>query len=397
MPLVRDSSQRIPALDGVRAVAMLAVVMCHLVWPNPTLHFDLIDRVMVNGWIGVDLFFVLSGFLITGVLLDARDGPGYFKNFYARRALRIFPIYYLFCVGVFIMIPFGSWLFVQSLTQAGVRTIAHQSWYWTYTVNVLQTLHPHDEWFHTGHLWSLSVEEQFYLVWPAIIWFTPRRRIGGVCLAIMIVAPALRVWTVLTQAEPLGAYVLTPMRADALAAGALVAVLARSDTGTAVLRRVYPWAGLASLAIVAPLLAVYGADVQHPAISTAGYSLNALVFAALIAWVVDGGGPRRFLEHRVVRRIGQVSYGGYLYHLPVIGIASPLRDRLHAFGAASVFHMAVAHVAWVSFVMITTLIVATVSYRWIETPFLALKVRFAGSDAHRPPPALTPTATAAVG
>jgi len=371
-------------------------VMCHLVWPDPTLHFDLVDRVMINGWIGVDLFFVLSGFLITGVLLDARDRPDYFKNFYARRALRIFPIYYLFCVGVFIMIPFGSWLFMRSLTQAGVRTIAHESWYWTYTVNILQTLHPRDEWFSTGHLWSLSVEEQFYFVWPAVIWFTPRRRIGAVCLAIIALAPALRVWTVLTQAEPLGAYVLTPMRADALAAGALVAVLARSTEGTAFLRRIYPVVGLASLAIVAPLLALFGANVQHPAISTAGYSLNAFVFAALIAWVVEGRGPQRFLEHRMVRRIGQVSYGGYLYHLPIIGIASPLRDRLHGFGAGGVVHMTIAHMAWVSFVMMMTLAVATISYRWIETPFLELKDRFAAPDGARAVRSLTPGATAAV-
>jgi peptidoglycan/LPS O-acetylase OafA/YrhL len=243
----------------------------------------------------------------------------------------------------------------------------------------------------------LSVEEQFYLVWPAVIWFTPGRRIAAVCVAIIALAPALRVWTVLTQAEPLGAYVLTPMRADALCAGALVAVLARSTDGTAILRRIYPVVGLASLAIVAPLLAAFGANVQHPAISTAGYSLNAFVFAALIAWVVDGRGPRRYLEHPVVRRIGQVSYGGYLYHLPIIGISSPLRDRLHAFGAEGVAQMMIAHVAWVSFVMIMTLTVATISYRWIETPFLALKDRFAAPDGGRPVRSFTPRTTAAVG
>jgi peptidoglycan/LPS O-acetylase OafA/YrhL len=98
----------------------------------------------------------------------------------------------------------------------------------------------------------------------------------------------------------------------------------------------------------------------------------------------------------VLRRIGQVSYGGYLYHLPIIGVATPVRDRLHAFGTASVLHMAVAHVAWTALVLSTTLIAAVASYRWIETPFLELKGRFSGTPARAEDHPLASTETATV-
>src|SRR4051812_16744922 len=114
-PLVADRSHRIPALDGLRGVAMLAVVCCHLIFPSATFEFDLFDRIVIRGWLGVDLFFVLSGFLITGILIDTRGEAGYFKSFYARRALRIFPIYYLMLVVLFVWIPFGSWYFVHGM------------------------------------------------------------------------------------------------------------------------------------------------------------------------------------------------------------------------------------------------------------------------------------------
>src|SRR4051812_27847692 len=107
--LVSDTSRRVPALDGVRGAALLAVVFSHLIWPTATFRSDVIDRVLINGWIGVDLFFVLSGFLITGILIEAKESEalaGYFRNFYARRALRIFPIYYLFLIVLCVWIPF---------------------------------------------------------------------------------------------------------------------------------------------------------------------------------------------------------------------------------------------------------------------------------------------------
>ena len=382
-PLVKDSSERIPALDGLRGLAMLAVVGCHLVWPDPTLHFDRIDRVLVNGWVGVDLFFVLSGFLITGILIDSRDRSGYLRTFYTRRALRIFPIYYLLLVVLFIWIPFGEWWFAHGLSGEYQSLAANQRWYWTYAVNVMQARQPRAEWFWTGHLWSLSVEEQFYLVWPAVVLLVSRRRLALACVAAIVGAFALRVWWVLTQPEALGAYVLTPMRMDSLAAGALVATLARSERGSQWLRRTYRWIGASALAVLLPLHALHGADLQNVWMTTAGYAMNALGAATLIVWLIADPRPRAWLEWRPLRAAGRVSYGAYLYHLPLIGLMVPLRDRLQAFASGGTISSVAAHGAWIATILVLTLLVASASFRWIERPFLELKTRRAGVMATR--------------
>ncbi len=373
-----SSRDRVPALDGLRGVAMLAVVSCHLVFPSAALQFDWLDRVLVNGWVGVDLFFVLSGFLITGILIEARQRPRYFRDFYARRALRIFPIYYLFLVGLFIWIPFGGWVIGRAAPWQYGQVAAHQSWYWTYTVNILQARSAFTDWFSTGHLWSLSVEEQYYLVWPAIILFVPSRRLPTACVAAFVTAIALRWWWVATHDHLLGAYVLTPLRMDSLAAGAFVATLARTTRGTAVLRRWYRPIGLLALAIALPVQGWLGADLQNRWVVLVGYSANAVAFAAGIVWLLDDSRVRRPFETNGLRRIGRISYGGYLYHLPLIGLCAGLRSRLVVFGAHGLPELMLAHMAWITGMVSLTIVVASLSYRWIETPFLALKDRFSG-------------------
>ncbi|MEO7084213.1 MAG: acyltransferase [Gemmatimonadaceae bacterium] len=373
--LVNDRSERIPALDALRGIAMLAVVACHLVFPSATSQFDAIDRVMINGWIGVDLFFVLSGFLITGILIDTRDDGRYFRNFYLRRALRIFPIYYLLLVVLFVWIPFGSWVFAHGMSGEYGQLHAHQSWYWTYTVNILQERSSNLDWFWTGHLWSLSIEEQFYLVWPAIVLVIPRRHLALACAIAFVAAVGFRAWWVATHVHRLGAYVLTPMRMDSLAAGAFVAAMARTASGTRALRKLYRPIGLIALAVALPLLAVYGSDLQSLPMSVPGYSLNAVVFAAAIVWLLDDPRPRRWLDSKFLRRIGRVSYGSYLYHLPLIGVCVALRTRLMNFGDAGGLARIAAHTVWVSSVVALTLVVAAISYRLIEKPFLDMKNR----------------------
>lgn len=371
---------------------MLAVVCCHLVWPTLTGSFDWVDRVLVNGWIGVDLFFVLSGFLITGILIDARGAPRYFRTFYARRALRIFPIYYLFLVAVYIWVPFWSWLTFHGESGPYVQAASHQSWYWTYTVNILQARSSISDWWYTGHLWSLSVEEQFYLVWPAVVLVVPRRRLPVLCLAAMALAVMLRFWWAATHQRMLGAYVLTPLRVDSLAVGALVASLARTGDGTALLRRWYRRVGLVALAVALPVQVWFGSNLQDRWVVLVGYAANAVVFAALIVWVLDDARPRRRLEFPGLRRIGRISYGGYLYHLPLIGACAALRLRLVSFAGNGTGAVLVAHALWIGSVIALTILVASISYRWIETPFLDAKDRLwlepplpsaAGADGRR--------------
>jgi peptidoglycan/LPS O-acetylase OafA/YrhL len=377
--LVVSGRERMPSLDGLRGIAMLIVVGCHLIWPSATFHFDWIDRVLINGWIGVDLFFVLSGFLITGILLDARDGPRYFRNFYARRALRIFPIYYLFLVALFIWLPFGSWITLRTLPWQYTHMASHSAWYWTHTVNILHARTEVTEWFHTGHLWSLSVEEQFYLVWPALVFIIPRRRLPLACLLVCAIALLARVWWVATHDRLIGAYILTPLRMDSLAFGALVAALARSADGSTFLRRWYRPIGLSALAVALPVQVILGADLQNRWVIIVGYAANAIVFAAIIVWLLVDARPRKRLEWAPLRSVGRVSYGGYLYHLPLIGLCTPLRSRLIAAAGDNVVSITAAHVAWIGGMIALTIVVASISYRWIETPFLELKERFAST------------------
>jgi len=197
-----------PALDGLRGIAIL-LVLAH--------GFDVIqtrggpghdvDLVLDVGWIGVQLFFVLSGFLITGILLDTRSSPHYFRKFWVRRALRIFPLYY----GV---------LLVAAL-------FGHGSIYlWTYTNNFATAFGHGDPTF--PHFWSLAVEEQFYLLWPLVVWLVARRGVVALSVALSALAIASRIYARHRWGYE-AAYEFTPCRMDALAIGAGTAALIRSD------------------------------------------------------------------------------------------------------------------------------------------------------------------------
>ncbi|MBD0321145.1 MAG: acyltransferase, partial [Gemmatimonadetes bacterium] len=178
----------LPALDGLRGVAVALVVLLHFtlfVPAGPVESF--FSRGVGTGWMGVDLFFVLSGFLITGILYDSRDSPAYFRNFYARRSLRIFPLYYAYLFAIFAVLP---------RVQAGAAGPAEESariWVWTYLSNVLFA---RGGWEvmpgHTTHLWSLAVEEQFYLLWFAAVVMAPRRWLLPTIVGCLVVAPIFR-------------------------------------------------------------------------------------------------------------------------------------------------------------------------------------------------------------
>ena len=200
------------ALDGFRGLAIIGVML---------LHF----RLMSSGWVGVQIFFVLSGFLITSILLADRHLPfgAYLKRFYWRRTLRIFPLYFGYLA-----------IFTIAFVLAGVP--AHFDGYWpflyTYTFNYLLLLPSYNVGTFFGHLWSLSIEEQFYLLWPALVYLLSPRAFRWVILALIALAPAIRVVTAAilhgTSDAPgyLGRniYGLTFCQLDAFAAGAAVAV-----------------------------------------------------------------------------------------------------------------------------------------------------------------------------
>ena len=266
---------RVPELDGLRGVAVLLVLFHHFVIYSGITGDVVVDRVVSTlasyGWVGVDLFFVLSGFLITGILYDTKTQPGYFRNFYSRRALRIFPLYFGFFALSLLAAP------VLLSPDDGQKLVDMQGWYWTYMTNIEVVMA--GQWpapQHLNHFWSLAIEEQFYLIWPMAVLALSHRHLVRLAVGCMATALLLRI-TAPFGMSALDAYVLLPTRMDSLAAGALVALLVRSDNG---LRALKAWSlpGIAMSAILLVLLAGLEGrpDASDRLVVIFGYPLIAL-------------------------------------------------------------------------------------------------------------------------
>ena len=325
------------------------------------------------GWIGVDLFFVLSGFLITGLLLDSRSSVSYFKNFYARRTLRIFPLYYACLL---------TWIVVAPLLDPSspVRKEAlavmsrDQLWYWTYLSNWKMGFD--NRWPPMGIsvYWSLAIEEQFYLVWPAVVLLLTTRVLRRVCVGIIAVAFAIRMIQVAAGASPLLVYVGTFSRMDGLAAGALASILLRDPLEREWAQRLAPWLctfGAVSLVGVWIWIGVF--SEFHPLMQTVGFSALALTFGSLIVEAVTPGSRVGDLFRTpVLRFFGKYSYAMYLFHETLtLQIVPNLPHQWIIPGemGAQVTRLVVS--------MSATVTLAWLSWHLLEKHFLALKPRFA--------------------
>ncbi|MFN8669151.1 MAG: acyltransferase [Gemmatimonadaceae bacterium] len=375
--LVRGRLGHSPVLDGVRGLAIVLVFLVHFkfrTWSTPLDAF--VDGIFRSGWMGVDLFFVLSGFLITGILLEGRSGPRYFRNFYLRRLLRLFPVYYLTLAVLFLVLP----RVLQPPPAELVALVPHQGWYWLYAVNVFQVRsHGTMSYFNTLHLWSLSVEEQFYLLWPMVVRLTTASSLLVTCVIAIVAAFAIRVGLIASGGSAWAAYSLMPARMDALAVGACVAILARDTAGSARLRRWWRPVALVALAGVLGLI-VWKRQYHEDdlAVLTLGYVLNALVFGAGLTGILDSPTLAIFrpFHWRWLQWIGKVSYGAYVYHLLLQLAVDPAKEYFRKLPPVLGSQLP-AEFVWIILMTSVTLAVAWVSYRWIEMPFLALKDRLA--------------------
>ncbi len=373
------SSSYLPSLDGIRGLAILAVMLMHFTLLNPSIltSDSVFDRgvmlAALAGWTGVDLFFVLSGFLITGILLDSKGGPGYFRNFYMRRVLRIFPLYYASLVLLFVVIP----RVLPSLIHDPAKLSQGQAALWLYVSNLRvgyvggwDATPP-----LTGHYWSLSVEEQFYLVWPAVVYVLDRRKLLLVGSALLVGPLLLRAWLLHAGVAPFSLFVLTPTRMDPLAAGALLAVLARGPQGLAAHKRLLAGAALVGTVALATIVAIMGTIGQYdPLTQTWGYTSLALAFSGLIGATVSsqpGSFLHGVLNARWLRYIGLRSYGLYVIHpfvLKAVGrvILERPGSRLPqtGFGGQVFFWLVTFGIAALS---------AEVSWQLLEKRCLALK------------------------
>jgi peptidoglycan/LPS O-acetylase OafA/YrhL len=364
-----------PALDGLRGIAIILVLFHHFTILTPATD---LDRLLINlpsiCWSGVDLFFVLSGFLITGILIDARGSDRYFTSFYARRTLRIFPLYYLVVFLSLIVLPlFPAW---HDLLAVGGSP--DEQWpYWLYLTNF--AVAERDRFMH-GILdvaWSLAIEEQFYLFWAPVVWLCPPRALGALCVVLICTGPIGRAIALANAATPIDVYVLSFFRVDALATGALLAWLARR--GLLVNR--------GSLAQGVALTALLGITLVSwidgetwwwgPWMQRVGYSLFAVAGAGmLVAAVVQ---PQSSLWPRALsagwlRAFGKYSYCLYLIHLPVLRtvrafVLAP--EQFAAFGSLWLGQLAFYAVATSA-----AFALAWISWRLFEAPILKLKTYF---------------------
>ena len=347
-----QSLHRIDCLDGIRASAALMVMFFHFVGHHGEPAW--LVQAAVIGQTGVDLFFVLSGFLITRILLRSRDTPHFFKNFYVRRTLRIFPLYYAFLTIYFFLLPriFG----------AAVLPPGSPWWSWLFLENVPATF---PALLSSGptHFWSLAVEEQFYLGWPFMVFILSRKNFARLVYASLLVPLLLRV---LFLHDEIGVRYFTFTRIDALGYGALLAVLL-TDESASPARCIPLFRGLLG---TLPLLGILSfnalSDGGPDWVQAVNFSLVPAFYFALIGFCVIDPLARPLaavFASRWLRWIGAISYGLYVFH-PIcfafvqsfVDPSTFLIDLLLSFGLA--------------------ILLASVSFRFFELPILTLKRHF---------------------
>ena len=380
-----------PGLDGLRAVAVILVFLQH--------YASGLTRAFGWGWSGVDIFFVLSGFLITGILYDSQHQPHRFRDFYMRRTLRIFPLYYAVWLLFLLLAPVAHWEWNRrwALWPAYVGNYArflflHQPGD-PYRFSRLTFGEGVRHWFgspmhlYIGHFWSLCVEEQFYLLWPFVVYRVGRREtLMKICAAAVLLTPLLR-W-LLTATVPASMlrmellYRSMPTRVDALLLGGLLALLLRGpERGW--LHRWKRWllAGAVTLFCLGYALATwvlrlpfYGS--AYGWVTVWGFTLLDLVAAAVILQTVHPGSwLERWLSLSPLRSLGMISYGFYVYH-----------DLLHDFYAYAAHRLSAAHAAAITIVLAfpASWAIAWLSFRYLESPMLRLK-RLFSHQTHRIP------------
>jgi peptidoglycan/LPS O-acetylase OafA/YrhL len=324
---------------------------------------------MLTGGYGVDMFFVLSGFLITGILLDSKTSPGYFKTFYMRRLLRIFPLYY----GV-LAVCFGLLWWTPVIHQF----VPRQGWLWLYGANFTQLAGFNFEPVF-AHFWSLAVEEHFYLLWPVVVLVLSRRNLMLGSTALTLGSALLRCMVIASgRLDPDSTAMLTPLRLDGLAMGALLAAISRGPCGLANFRNLAIWlvavGGLAS-----GLLKVLYGSVSDSVwgLSGAGHFTISVTVAGILTLAVTNsrGIWARALNNGFLRFMGKYSYGLYVYHY----LLQPWTDSQFWFLGNSLPTLSlVVHVIVASGV---TLIVSLASWHLFEKQFLRLKRLFEYSSA----------------
>ncbi|WP_175345351.1 acyltransferase [Bradyrhizobium sp. ORS 375] len=379
----------LPVLDGVRGLAVMMVLVFHFV--GSMLTTNPVERTILavakQGVIGVDLFFVLSGFLITGLLYDAREKPHCLRDFYVRRALRIFPLYYGVLLLVFFVAPQIPYLQGPTLNSL----VERQGWAWLYAVNAY--LAGHDEWSfsYLNHFWSLSVEEHFYLFWPCAVLLLAGRARALILLSLAISFGAMlaRIIGLMIGLNWWTTIVLTPFKLDGLALGAAVALIARQPGGFERLVGALPRVAGVSGALVV-MTFVWTGLVSREGLEIMGAiraALFQIMLACLLVWILvapEASALSRFFRSRGMVFLGTYSYGLYVYHHFFSYYFASNRTELELAAWVGSHGLAVALQAALG--TLASVAVAVLSYELLEKRILRLKSRFGGTGEEIAPP-----------
>jgi peptidoglycan/LPS O-acetylase OafA/YrhL len=364
--LRKAAARHLPALDGVRGVAILVVLWHRFnLYSTHTPLGRALDRGAALGYIGVQLFFVLSGFLITGILLDSQTAPNYLSSFFGRRVLRIFPLYYGTLFAGLVLLP---------LLSGGSSQAGEAPWLWLFLSNW-----PKDADHGFPHFWSLAVEEQFYFVWPFVVRTLGTRRLIRLCAALVVISFISRSASRALGVDPEQVYTWTICRMDALASGAAVAALVRSAEDYARLQRFWkPLVAGTLLLTLAVFVMTHGDERTRISTQTIGYTTLSITFAVLVAVLVraeakNSHGPLETIFRAApLRTLGKYSYAAYVFHVPVHHLM--VHYWPHANDADGL--MPLRALAFAAIATLVTFCAAVASYHLFEKHFLALKKYF---------------------
>jgi peptidoglycan/LPS O-acetylase OafA/YrhL len=366
MPPIQ-TNQRVyyPALDILRGLAICFVVFYHNFHTVSFFRF---------GWMGVDLFFVLSGYLITDLLLESRENKNYFRNFYMRRVLRIFPLYYLVLILFFTLSPF---LFSQK--DAGSTYSYYnenKAWFWTYFQNWLLVTKGAPPVPFLAHFWSLAVEEQFYIFWPVLIFFFKKySQLKKIILGLIAFAVIIRYFTWMQYSHEVEVfYCNTITRMDSLLMGSLLAVHLKE--GKTISLGFIRGSIACFVALIITSLILFGNIKQDNALfPTIGYTISAVFFTSLLYVLLKTKfNPLGWIRHfKILSYLGKISYGIYVFHIPIYLILSTQLTRILATSFPPRFDEALL-ISGLS--VLLTIGMASLSFYIIERPILRLKKHF---------------------
>jgi peptidoglycan/LPS O-acetylase OafA/YrhL len=371
--------QHLPALDGIRGLAVLMVFLVHYGGgaSSPNLLLRTIGLTVQAGWIGVTLFFILSGFLISGILWDSRNTPRWWTNFYARRTLRIFPLYYASLLLVWITAAFagharsslsGLWIYVLYLQNIPLNfnagDIGSPLW--------------------LSHFWSLAVEEQFYLLWPfLLIRMKTLDQARRLCIAVFFLSAAFRIlaWYFLqAPVDPAlpthrvfhGAYGFLFSRAGELAIGSYLAMCFRQPAAWARLRASAPLIFFFALAaFLASAVATHTLDLENASGFMVGLPAATIFLAALLVLSLGQGIVNKFARLTPLRWLGGISYGFYIFHVLFTPLFTWVVEKIAPHASHNV-------ALGLNFLVAGSLSIlfAWLSFRFFESRFLKLRVRY---------------------